>query len=107
MGGDEFTVLLNGVSDSEAVALIARKIVEQFSLPFVAGGRELHTTTSIGIAMYPSDGDDVDTLLKHADSAMYRAKNRGRDSFEFYTADLSMRAQAALRRVRAPPGRRS
>jgi diguanylate cyclase (GGDEF)-like protein len=96
MGGDEFTVLLNDVSDPEDVAVIARKIVEQFAVPFTAGGRELHTTTSIGIAMFPDDGSDVDTLLKHADSAMYRAKARGRDSFEFYTADLSMRAQARL-----------
>ena len=96
MGGDEFTVLLNNVSDPEEVAVVARKIIDQFSVPFTAGGRELHTTTSIGIAMYPTDGHDVDTLLKHADSAMYRAKARGRDSFEFYTADLSMRAQARL-----------
>ena len=106
MGGDEFTVLLHNVSGPEDVAAIARKIVEQFSVPFTAGGRELHTTTSIGIAMYPADGTDVDTLLKHADSAMYRAKARGRDSFEFYTADLSIaRAGAALRRVSAAPGR--
>ena len=96
MGGDEFTVLLHQVESQAEVAAAAQRIVEQFSTPFVAGGRELHTTTSIGIALYPSDGDTVDTLLKHADSAMYRAKNRGRNAFEFYTEDLSTRAQARL-----------
>ena len=96
MGGDEFTVLLHDTSRQEDVAATAQKIIEQFSSPFVAGGRELHTTTSIGVALYPADGEDVDTLLKHADSAMYRAKARGRDAFEFYTEDLSNRVQARL-----------
>jgi diguanylate cyclase (GGDEF)-like protein len=96
MGGDEFTVLLGDIKETDDASTTAQKLVEQFSKPFVAGGRELHTTTSIGIALYPADGDDVDTLLKHADSAMYRAKSRGRDSFEFFTPDLSVRAQARL-----------
>ena len=96
MGGDEFTVLVGGIKEDDDAAVTAQKIVDQFARPFVAGGRELHTTTSVGIALYPADGDDVDTLLKHADGAMYRAKARGRDAYEFFTPDLSVRAQARL-----------
>jgi diguanylate cyclase (GGDEF)-like protein len=96
MGGDEFTVLLTGVADRSDAETAARKIVAEFARPFVTAGRELHTTTSIGIALYPSDGDDVDTLLKHADAAMYRAKAAGRNAYEFFTADLSVRAQLRL-----------
>jgi diguanylate cyclase (GGDEF)-like protein len=96
MGGDEFTVLLHGVSDRDDAAIVADKIIEQFAIPFQAGGRELHTSTSIGIALFPSDGDDVDSLLKHADSAMYRAKAKGRDTYEFFTRDMSVQAQARL-----------
>jgi diguanylate cyclase (GGDEF)-like protein len=96
MGGDEFTVLVGGIKEDDDAAVTAQKIVDQFAKPFVAGGRELHTTTSVGIALYPADGNDVDTLLKHADGAMYRAKARGRDTYEFFTPDLSVRAQARL-----------
>jgi len=87
-------VLLSDAKDKESAITTAAKIIELFSRPFVAGGRELHTTTSIGVALYPSDGDDVESLLKHADSAMYRAKARGRNAFEFFTPDLSIRAKA-------------
>ena len=96
MGGDEFTILLSDSKDKESAVTTATKIIELFSRPFIAGGRELHTTTSIGVALYPSDGDDVEALLKHADSAMYRAKARGRNAFEFFTPDLSIRAKARL-----------
>ncbi|MDQ1510447.1 MAG: hypothetical protein QOG50_2291 [Actinomycetota bacterium] len=94
MGGDEFTVLVSDAKDKEAAVAAATKIIDVFSQPFLAGSHELHTSTSIGVALYPSDGTDVEALLKHADSAMYRAKARGRNAFELFTPDLSIRAKA-------------
>jgi len=94
MGGDEFTVLVSDAKDKAAAIAAATKIIEVFSQPFLAGSNELHTSTSIGVALYPSDGTDVEALLKHADSAMYRAKARGRNAFELFTPDLSIRAKA-------------
>jgi diguanylate cyclase (GGDEF)-like protein len=96
MGGDEFAVLVADVEDQEDVATVASKLLDVFSAPFAAGDRELHTSTSIGIAMFPDDGTDVDGLIKNADIAMYRVKARGRDNFGFYTADMSTRAHTKL-----------
>ncbi|HEX5614751.1 MAG TPA: EAL domain-containing protein, partial [Acidimicrobiia bacterium] len=96
MGGDEFAVVLTDVEDTEGAVAVAQKIIDAFADPYVAGGRELFTSTSIGISMYPEDGADADLLLKHADTAMYRAKAHGRNTFELYTADLSARAQVRL-----------
>ena len=95
-GGDEFTVLVGGVESTDDVAELARGILDLFARPFAVGGRELHTSTSVGVALFPDDGEDLDTLLKNADIAMYRAKARGRDSFEFYTPGLAIRAQTKL-----------
>jgi diguanylate cyclase (GGDEF)-like protein len=96
MGGDEFTVLLHGVDNADDAAVVAAKITDQFAIAFNAGGRELYTSTSIGIALFPGDGEDVEALLKHADSAMYRAKASGRNTYEFFTHDMSVQAQARL-----------
>jgi len=95
-GGDEFTVLVGDVQSSDEVAELARGIVDLFARPFPVGGRELHTRTSLGVALFPDDGDDLESLLKNADIAMYRAKARGRDSYEFYTPGLAIRAQTKL-----------
>jgi diguanylate cyclase (GGDEF)-like protein len=95
-GGDEFTVLVGDVESTDEVAELARDILDLFARPFGVGGRELHTSTSVGVALFPDDGEDLDTLLKNADIAMYRAKARGRDSFEFYTPGLAIRAQTKL-----------
>jgi diguanylate cyclase (GGDEF)-like protein len=95
-GGDEFTVLVGDVASTDQVAELARGVLDLFARPFAVNGRELHTSTSVGIALFPDDGEDLDTLLKNADIAMYRAKARGRDSFEFYTPGLAIRAQTKL-----------
>jgi len=95
-GGDEFTVLVSDLTTNDEVAELARSILNAFARPFRVGGRELHTSASIGVALYPDDGNDAETLLKNADIAMYRAKARGRDAFEFYTPWLALRAQTKL-----------
>jgi diguanylate cyclase (GGDEF)-like protein/PAS domain S-box-containing protein len=86
MGGDEFTVLLTDVKDSGASAVVAQKLLEAISQPMLIEGHELYVTTSIGIARSPEDGTDAETLLKRADNAMYRAKEAGRNNFQFTTA---------------------
>jgi diguanylate cyclase (GGDEF)-like protein/PAS domain S-box-containing protein len=83
MGGDEFTVLLSDVVDSTNAATVAQKILEAVSYPMVVDGHELFVTTSIGIALYPGDGTDAETLLKNADRAMYHAKEQGRNNYQF------------------------
>ena len=92
-GGDEFTVLLPGLSHGSECAEVAAKLLDAFDEPFSVGGRQLVVTTSIGVAVYPDDGLDVEALLKHADTAMYRAKGSGRATFQCYTADMSARAK--------------
>ncbi len=85
MGGDEFLLLLPGTVRTEDASTVARKIIEGFSRPFSVEARELGITTSIGIAIYPEDGQDADTLMKNADAAMYRAKEKGRNNFQSCT----------------------
>ncbi len=85
LGGDEFMLLLPEVTQEEDAAGVAQKILEAIREPFVFGGHELHVATSIGIALYPDDGEDGDTLMKNADIAMYRAKDQGRDNYQRYT----------------------
>ena len=92
LGGDEFTLLSPFVEHVEDAVAIARRVRESVKAPLTLEGRELFVTTSLGISFYPDDGDDAETLLKHADVALYRAKAAGRDTFELYTA--SMNAQA-------------
>jgi diguanylate cyclase (GGDEF)-like protein len=88
VGGDEFTLLLTDVAGQD-VAAIAGRILDTIRKPRVINQQELHVTTSVGIAMFPQDGDDVETLLRHADTAMYRAKAQGRDCFQTYTPAMS------------------
>jgi diguanylate cyclase (GGDEF)-like protein len=95
MGGDEFTLLLPGVNGKEQCAAFAARTVQAFSDPIAIGGRQLSVQTSVGIALYPDDGDDAETLLKNADTAMYQAKSSGRNTFEVY--DSAMSALARLR----------
>jgi diguanylate cyclase (GGDEF)-like protein/PAS domain S-box-containing protein len=83
-GGDEFLVLLEGIADRAEVEEVARRILQTAAEPFDWDGRSLPTSCSIGIAMYPDDGDDFDTLLKRADIAMYQSKASGRNAFRFY-----------------------
>jgi diguanylate cyclase (GGDEF)-like protein len=95
-GGDEFTILAPKLKGADDAIMIARKVKETLAKPFVINGRELFVTTSIGIALFPSDGEDAETLLRHADLAMYGAKARGRDGFQLYTSSMNEHAQQQL-----------
>ena len=89
LGGDEFVVLLSEISHPQDAATCAEKILARLRAPHVVGTNELHVTVSIGIAVYPEDGTDCETLLKHADLAMYRAKSEGRNNFQFFLKALN------------------
>ncbi|HEX9969389.1 MAG TPA: diguanylate cyclase, partial [Acidimicrobiales bacterium] len=84
MGGDEFTLLLPGIRRDDDATMTAAKLLDAFRAPFVVGSHELFITPSVGIALYPNDGLRYETLLKHADIAMYRAKARGGNGYELY-----------------------
>jgi diguanylate cyclase (GGDEF)-like protein/PAS domain S-box-containing protein len=86
MGGDEFFLLLPEIARVQDAAKIAQKVLKAFQEPFVLDGYELNITTSIGVAMYPDDGEDADTLLKNADIAMYQAKQKGRNNYQYTSA---------------------
>ncbi len=96
LGGDEFTILLPKVNHVKDIAKIAQRILDTLKSPFYLDGHELHVTTSLGIAFYPTDGQDTQTLLKNADIAMYRAKEQGGNNYQFYTPAMNT---AALERL--------
>jgi predicted signal transduction protein with EAL and GGDEF domain len=96
LGGDEFTLLIPQLRHPEHALGLAHRIHEQMRRPFVLEGREVVVTTSIGIALFPDDGEDAATLLKHADTAMYHAKDQGRDNCQFYSASLTREAMRRL-----------
>ncbi|MDP3420189.1 MAG: EAL domain-containing protein [Thiobacillus sp.] len=97
LGGDEFTVLLTGLSDRTHIEDIAQKIIGQLADPFQLGNELAYVSASIGITLHPGDADDIDTLMKHADQAMYAAKKQGRNRFCYFTASLQHAAQARLK----------
>ncbi len=88
-GGDEFIVVLSDVRDVEAVTRVADKIHQVMTQPFPIGAHSLMTSFSIGVALFPDDGEDFDTLLKKADTAMYHAKEAGRNSHRFFTEQMN------------------
>jgi diguanylate cyclase (GGDEF)-like protein len=96
LGGDEFTILLSNITHAEDAADVARRILDSMPTPILVDGHQLSTTASIGIAIYPDDGRDVETLVRHADTAMYHAKSRGLNRFQFF--DESMNS-AVLRKL--------
>jgi diguanylate cyclase (GGDEF)-like protein len=91
LGGDDFVVLLAGVEDPCVVSRLGSKILSRVSMPIVHEGRDLQVTASMGISLYPQDGDTVDDLMRHADAAMYQAKDRGRNTLSHYCAQANAR----------------
>ena len=104
-GGDEFVLLLPTIEHAEDAALSAQKILAAFALPHHIDGHYLHISASIGISIYPGDGQDVETLIKNADTAMYHAKENGRNNYKFFEPSMNARAvqrqsvEASLRRA--------
>ncbi|MGZ7039014.1 MAG: putative bifunctional diguanylate cyclase/phosphodiesterase [Thermoanaerobaculia bacterium] len=96
IGGDEFTLLIPGMRVADDVVTIVAKILDVIHIPLVSGTREVVVSASIGVSMYPNDGADAETLLKNADAAMYRVKQRGGDNFELYTPALDAHAREEL-----------
>lgn len=96
LGGDEFVVVLNGEHISNASAQVANKILTRLSVPCVIHEHELYTTPSIGISLYPQDGESPDLLMKHADTAMYHAKEAGRSQYQFFTETTNRRTREHL-----------
>ncbi|MBV8466637.1 MAG: PAS domain S-box protein [Burkholderiales bacterium] len=92
LGGDEFTVMLEDIAGPEVAGEVAGRIVESMAQPFVINGHEMFVTASVGVAMCPSDGVDAQTLLKNADVAMYRAKERGKNTYQFFDKDMNAQA---------------
>jgi diguanylate cyclase (GGDEF)-like protein len=103
LGGDEFTVLLPRIASADAAGDVARRILRALAEPIVVSGREVCATASIGIAVFPCDGEDAETLLKHADRALYHAKTQGKNGFQFFSESLN---QASLRKLALESGLR-
>ncbi len=96
LGGDEFVLLLTDVEHVQSLAKISDKILALFKVPFLIDGREIFVTASIGIAIYPADGVTADTLLKNADTAMYHAKELGRNGYQFFAEEMNVKVQERL-----------
>jgi diguanylate cyclase (GGDEF)-like protein/PAS domain S-box-containing protein len=95
-GGDEFVILLSEVTHPEHAATSARQILHSLSAPHSAGAQVLHVLGSIGISLYPEDGEDAETLIKNADTAMYHAKESGRNTFRFFKEEMNLKAMDRL-----------
>ncbi|WP_198263800.1 bifunctional diguanylate cyclase/phosphodiesterase [sulfur-oxidizing endosymbiont of Gigantopelta aegis] len=96
LGGDEFTLLLNDIKNKKSAGLVANRILEHISQPFHLKHHEVYVTSSIGIALFPRDGNNVEQLLKHADIAMYHAKNMGKNNYQFYLKEMSSHSEKRL-----------
>ncbi|MGH8671065.1 MAG: bifunctional diguanylate cyclase/phosphodiesterase [Burkholderiales bacterium] len=96
VGGDEFTVLIEDFPDLQTLVGMVRKLLTSLSAPFSLDGREMYITASVGISTYPADGSDAPTLLKKADIAMYRAKDAGRNNYQFYSERINVHTLARL-----------
>ena len=93
IGGDEFVIVLTNIVNSSYIVDVGTQLVDRLSQPYYANNREVNSSPSIGITIFPDDGDDYDSLLKNADSAMYHAKEEGRKNFQFYTKSMYIKAQ--------------
>jgi diguanylate cyclase (GGDEF)-like protein/PAS domain S-box-containing protein len=93
LGGDEFVIILTGLVDTAAAEIVVREILAAFIDPFILDGHELHISTSIGISVFPEDGINGDMLLKTADAALYSAKDKGRNGYQFYTKNMGVQVE--------------
>jgi diguanylate cyclase (GGDEF)-like protein/PAS domain S-box-containing protein len=104
-GGDEFTILLTEISNASYAAIVAQRFLETLARPFIIAGHEVFISASIGVALYPGDGEDLDSLLKHADIAMYEAKSRGKNNYQYFQQSMNIAAierlsmEASLRKA--------
>lgn len=96
LGGDEFTLMMVEFEDIPEVSRLAQKVLGICRRPFSVSGRKVFITASIGLALYPNDGTDVDRLLQHADTAMYSAKRRGKNRFQYFSQDMNAKAVQRL-----------
>jgi len=96
LGGDEFAVVLSNLASAQDANLVAQKMMACFTEPFRLEGTEVYVTASIGITLYPNDSTEQDILIRNADAAMYKAKEVGRDSYQFYTPEMNTRALEVL-----------
>lgn len=97
LGGDEFTILLEDYRSAQDARSVAQKVLDAFKEPIVINGQELFVTASIGISIFPGDGTSVDELVRNVDAAMYRAKEEGKNNYQFYTSDLTIAVREKLR----------
>jgi predicted signal transduction protein with EAL and GGDEF domain len=89
LGGDEFTILLPDLSDADDAAIISQKVIDELRRPLSVGGQEVRATASIGIALYPNDGSEAESLVKHADIAMYHVKTAGKNGYAFFSPEMN------------------
>ncbi len=97
LGGDEFAILLDNLTAPQDAAVVAQRVLDRLALPFHHDRRELFSGSSIGLSIYPQDGTDAGTLLKNADTAMYRAKKLGRNTYEFFTPEMNARVLETMK----------
>ena len=97
LGGDEFVVILNGLKKSTDATPITEKILHALGKPYRAGPEEIHSSPSIGISIFPMDGDNVEILMQHADTAMYHVKAQGRNGYQFFTPEMNVEVQVRVK----------
>lgn len=96
LGGDEFILILDELETADDISIVTRRMLESISLPYTLSEREVFVTASIGISVFPDNGDDAETLFANSDIAMYHAKKRGRNSHQYFSPDMNERARARL-----------
>lgn len=96
LGGDEFAILLNRIGSPQFASIVANKVITALSREFLIAGQEVNCRASVGITLAPIDSNDIDVLMKNADMAMYQAKEKGRNSFQFYTSDMNLEVASRL-----------